>query len=358
MPKKRKIMRSLTINELSGVDRPAQVGARALLMKRAETEPEDGDRLTPEYVADLMKRGKAVLTTANDGHTHLVMLEDFDGNPVVSGTTTWQDDHTHPWIMQEDGTILIGEVDSHNHLPDKESKLAGDTTMTPEEQAAADALKAENDTLKAKNERAEKVLALTAKSKAHFDTIEDEAKQDEFLTKSADKQDAEVEAIEKAKTDSDPVVYTTDAGLELRKSVGVALIEMWKSHDLQAKENAELKKKLEDQDLRKRAEADLEFMPGTVETRMALLKSADEIKDETERKSAHECLKSQNTAMAEAFKTHGAGNVPAAEGSAQNELDKMASDYHEKNPTITAEQAYTKILDTEAGKKLYAKSVN
>lgn len=355
---KRRIMRSLIIRELSGVDKPAQIGARALIMKRADPEEDEDRELTPEYVADLMKRGKAILTTSDDGHTHLVMLEDFDGNDVVSGTTTWQDEHSHPWIMLENGTILIGEVDEHTHETDRESKLAGDTTMTPEEQSAADALKAENDALKAKNERAEKVLALTAKSKAHFDTLTDEAEQDTFLGKSGDDQDAEVSAIEKAKTDADPIVYTTDAGLELRKSAGVALIEMWKAHDLQAKENAELKKKLEDQDLRKRAEADLEFMPGTIETRMALLKSADEIKDETQRKSAHESLKAQNTAMAEAFKTHGSGNTSPIDGSADDKLNKLAKQYQKDHKDVTFEQAFAKVLDTKEGGELYGKSVN
>lgn len=360
MPK-RTIMRSLTIKELSGVDRPAQVGAKVTIMKRDDSGDDVKKEWTPEKVADLMKRGKAVLTTATDGHTHLVMLEDFDGNSVVSGTTTWQDEHTHPWIMQDDGTILIGTVDDHDHEPDKESKLAsGETAMTKEEQAAADALKAENDALKAKTEKADKVIALSAVSKAHYDTLTEESDQDTFLAKSADDQDSEVTAIEKAKTDSDPVVYTTTAGHELRKSDGLALIEMAKQNDLQAKENADLKKKLESQDLRKRAETDLEFLPGTIETRMAMLKSINAIKDETERGLALEALKAQNKSMSEAFETYGKnGNgVIVNEDSAEGQLDAMAKKIHAENPKITAEAAYAKAMDTKEGAALYAKAQN
>ena len=358
MPK-RTIMRSLTIKELSGVDRPAQVGAKVLIMKR-DNSGESIEELTPERIADLMKRGRAILTTAEDGHTHLVMLEDFDGNDVVSGTTTWQDDHTHPWIMQDDGTILIGIVDDHGHKPDKASKLAaGDTAMTPEEKAAAEALKAENDALTAKNEKAEKVIALSAASKAHYDALSDDAEQDTFLSKSAEDQDAEVAAIEKAKTDADPVVYKTTAGHELRKSDGLALIEMAKQNDLQAKENADLKKKLEDQDLRKRADTELNFMPGTIETRMALLKSVDAIEDETERNLAKDSLKAQNESMSKAFDTYGTtsgGNVDAA--SPEGQLDALTKKAQEADPKLTEAAAYAKVLETSEGKTLYEKTLN
>lgn len=473
MPQRRKtIMRSLTIKELSGVDRPAQVGARALIMKRADDtdyRPDDDDELTPEYVADLMKRGKAALTSAIDGHTHLVLLEDFNEKEVVSGITTWQDEHQHPWILRDDGRIIIGTVDDHTHEVDVLSKVArqqieddeknkrrkkekghrdmsdvhkgsrlarilntaidgkksddmtradivgrlasaagisestvnsilsGDVIKPPENRLRGFArvlnvglnrltAAAETDgdkesepnfpsnrrtkkgddmndetriaELEKQLKLAETIAKFDGDVKAHFDKLSDEKEIVAFLALSADEQKAEVDKIKKAKTEADPVVYKTTAGVELRKSDGLALIEMAKQNDLQAKENANLKKKIEDQDLRKRAESELEFMPGTVETRMAMLKSIDGIEDEKERKLAHESLKAQNESMSVAFKERGSGDAPPADGSAEDELNKLAKAHQKDNPKLTKEQAYAAVLDTEKGADLYTKSLN
>jgi len=364
MAKKKKIMRSLTIKELSGVDRPAQVGAKALIMKRADPEDvnkDDDDELTPEYVADLMKRGKAALTTAIDGHTHLVLLEDFNEKEVVSGITTWQDEHQHPWILRDDGRIIIGTVDDHTHEVDELSKIrlgTGDSPMTKEEQAAADALKKSNDDLIAKNAKADKVIALTAANKAHYDGLTEEADQDTFLAKSVEDQDAEVLAIAKAKTDADPVVYKTKDGLELRKSVGVAVIEMAKSNDLLREQNDTLRKKQESAEFEKRAEEELPHLPGTVQERGAMLKAIDGIEDETQKKAALNALKANNEAMSKAFETGGVGLTPVEAGSAEGQINALAKKHHEANPTLTIEQSTDAVLKTDAGAKLYEKSLN
>lgn len=363
MPQRRKtIMRSLTIKELSGVDRPAQVGARALIMKRADSfdyDSDNDDELTPEYVADLMKRGKAALTNPVNGFAHLILLEDFDGKEVVSGLTTWQDDHNHPWILRDDNQIIIGTANDHTHVVDELSKLKdGDIEMTPEEKAAAEKLEKANKELIAKNERLEKVAKLSGDVRAHFDKLKDEDEIVAFLALSDDEQKAEVDKIKKAETDADPVVYKTTSGVELRKSDGLALIEISKSNDLREKENAELRKKIADQDLRKRAETDLKFLPGTVETRMVMLKQIDAIEDEKERELSLQALKSQNEAMSVAFEEHGTGGAPPAEGSAQASLDALAKKAHEADPKLTAEQAYAKVLETPEGAKLYEKSLN
>lgn len=359
---KKTIMRSLTIKELSGVDRPAQIGARALIMKRADDsvfEPPDDDELTPEAVADLIKRGKAALTDSVDGHTHLVYLEDYESQDVVSGITSWQDDHAHPWIMQENGQILIGEVDGHTHAVDAVSKTdpgTGETEMTPEEKAAQEKLEAENKALTAKAERLEKIAALNDSAKAHFEKLADDEK-DAFLKLSADEQNVAVDKAKKAATDADPVVYTTKDGVELRKSAGAAVIEMAKSNDLLREQNEELRKKQEQAEFEKRAEAELPHLPGTVEERASMLKAIDSIEDEDQRKAAHSALKANNEAMSHALKNRGTG-TPPTEGSADDKLDKLAKAEQEKNPKLSYEQAYDKVLKTPQGSELYEKSLN
>lgn len=120
MASKKRIMRRFRIDEISGVDRPAQKGARAVIMKRDSAESAE----------ELVKRGAAALTTAVDDHTHLISLEDWEGFQVSSGTTSHHSEsakpntygHSHPWIMEEDGSIKIGEVEGHTHEVDAMSK--------------------------------------------------------------------------------------------------------------------------------------------------------------------------------------------------------------------------------------------
>lgn len=359
MPKQKKtIMRSLTIKELSGVDRPAQIGARALIMKRDGNhnfDPDDYEELTPERVADLMKRGKAALTTAVDDHSHLVMLEDFDDKAVVSGVTTWQDDHQHPWIMMTGDRIMIGTVDGHTHDVAQLSKVTGDIDMTPEEIAAKEKLEKQNAELTAKNERLSKVAKLSGNVKAHFDKLTDEAEQTAFLELTPEAQKAEVDKIEKAKTDQNPVVYTDDRGAEYRKSDDPRLVQMAKDSDADRKALKKSEDAREKDDLEKRAGEMLPFLPGTIEHRAGLLKAAEAIEDEDTRKAGIAALKAGNDANDPAFKTLGSGGGgEVVDGSAEQQLDKMAADLAKKE-NIPHAQAYQKVLDTQEGAALYEK---
>jgi len=134
MPAKDKKRRytKISLAEISGVDVPAQTPAVAEFSKRNDT--------ITQGVA------KAALTTAVDGHTHLIA--DYDGQGALSnGNTTWsgsggyESQHQHPWIRTEDG-IVIGEADGHTHtvaevsvmkakqetdMPDEVNKADGDT---------------------------------------------------------------------------------------------------------------------------------------------------------------------------------------------------------------------------------------
>ena len=189
-----------------------------------------------------------------------------------------------------------------------------------------------------------------------FDTLDEEAKK-KFILKSADDRKAAIDAVTKAKTDSDPVEYTTTDGVEIRKSAGVAVITALKSNDELRKENVELRKQREQEELEKRAESELKYLPGDVKTRASMLKAIDSIEDEAQRKAAHNALKAQNAAMAEAFKTQGHGGGQSEPGSPEEELDKLAVAHAEKK-NVTKAVAYVEVLKTKQGQDLYAKSVN
>ncbi len=187
----------------------------------------------------------------------------------------------------------------------------------------------ELDALKAKNERLEKVAALSGVHKSHFDTL-DEATQDEFLKADEAGRDALVEAAEVAKADEDPVVYTADNGDEFRKSDDPRLIKMAKDRDEERKENALLKAKTEDDALAKRAETDLANFPGDVPVRKAILKAVDGIEDDETRTAALDALKAKDARMAKGFTTIGTtGTVDLEKAlgdkeSAGAELDELA----------------------------------
>lgn len=370
MPADRKKRTALKIAEISGVDVPAQEGAKALIIKRHEPVGDPIVKGSKEDVHEAREKlaKSAALTTEMEGHTHFLYTSGSDGE-WNAGTTSWHDEHSHPWVRTPDGAIVLGEVNGHTHsiaavtkaveIEDPETAGSAGSVVEKEAIMPNDKTKVEPtvEDLQKQLARQTSVAELNDVQKAHFNGLKDEAAQDAFLAKSAEDRQAEVEAIAKAATDADPVVYTTSAGLELRKSAGEALIAMAKSNDAIAKENAELKKNAANEAIRKRAETELGHLPGDVDTRMALIKSVDAIEDETQREAAMNALKAQNKAMAKAFTTAGHGGQAPA-NSATEQLDALAKAHAEANPGMSFAKAYDAVLETPKGAELYAQSLN
>lgn len=376
--KKRRIMRALKINEISGVDVPAQEGAAALIMKRHD-DVEKGMGLTSEV----------------DGHTHIFVGVGPGGVELTGGMTAMDETgHMHPWVKTGDMQVVFGAAQSHggeshthelaetskndadaeqageegkstnllNKDVDDNPEAAGDTGtvgtegehhMTDNTQKAADDAAVVE--LQAKLDRANSVAELNDAEKAHFSGL-DANDQDAFLAKSASDRKSTVDAIAKAKADSDPIEYTTMDGIDLRKSAGAALISMAKSNDVLRKQNDDLVAGRKQDELLKRAETELAHLPGDLDARAALLKSVDGIEDDGQREAAMKALRAQNEAMSFAFKAAGHGGA-AVESSAEGELDNLAKAHAEKNGVSYA-KAYSAVLETERGQSLYAKSVN
>lgn len=362
---RRRIMRAFKIKEISAVDSPAQEGAVALIMKR-----DDGQAPQTDKATTVAKR--AMLTTSEDGHSHLATV-DFGNGELTSGETNYVDEHSHPWIRREDGSIVIGEVKGHTHEvaemgkankirmslgkhtdPTEESmteKTAAEKTAA-EKTAAKDA---ELDTANKSLDKANKVVALTPETRVHYDGLTEDTAKETFLGKSADEQKTIVEAASKSATDKDPVVFKSKDGTEYRKSDDPRLVTLAKQGDEDRKARLTAERRAEDTDLRKRAE-DLKHIPGDVDTRIAILRSVDSISDDAQRTKALDALKAQDDMLAKAFTTHGHGGETLETGSAEQELDTLAKAYAGKND-VTFEVAYAKVCDTEAGRELYAKTI-
>ena len=336
---KRRIMRALKINEISGVDNPAQQGAIATIMKR-----NDGQDFE-KYAS-----GPAVLTTSENGHSHVIYLNSYDGVALNGGTTSHQDDHSHPWIMDPDGNVVIGEARGHTHGVQAMSKTVngnqGDNDMTKT-----------NDTdnrvkeLEAELAKSNAINAMDADTRAYFDSLDDAGK-DDFLAKSADERSADIAKAAEGKA----VVFKAADGTEYTKADDPRLVQMAKDRDADRKRLEDAEKRAAEADLRKRAD-DLAHIPGTTEDRMAMLKAIDGIPDEAARKRSLEALTAQNEAIGKATVTHGHVAATPEAGSAEAQLDELAKKHAADNDMSEA-AAYDAVLKTARGQELYAQTVS
>lgn len=224
---------------------------------------------------------------------------------------------------------------------------AGDDAMTDQEkQELAKAI--------AKAERAEKIIALSATERAHFDSLKGDA-QDGFLALAPAAKSEEIAKAAAKAAEADPVIYKSKTtGQEYRKSADPALVSLAKSHDELVAKHAASEAEKADMILKSRAETEIPFMPGTAETKVAILRQIDQIADPAVKSAALESLKAQNAQMAKAFERIGhSGDVVAKAGSPADRLDSIAKAAAAKSGK-SYEAEYDAALKTPEGRKLYA----
>jgi hypothetical protein len=120
----------------------------------------------------------------------------------------------------------------------------------------------------------------------------------------------------------------------------------------QAGELAEVTKKLEAEELVKRASAEIPHLAGAPAMKGAVLKAIDAITDEEVRKVAHAMLKGANTLASKL--TREFGTVAPQESDAMSELNKMAEDYAVEKK-VTFAKAFAEVTRTGRGAELFAK---
>lgn len=360
---KRTIMRALKINEISAVDTPAQEGARALILKRAE----------PNDVPQTEKRGcdyVDALSGEADGHQHGIRIhrgEDDGIALVVSYAGSNGEQHDHQIVRQGDMWVMGANI-GHTHEIDQEAMdQAVAAFMTkgadPETNAAPSAgepgqeetdMSNENqaaiDELTKRAERAEAIASMTGDVRKHFDGLA-KADQDAFLAMDEGARDEVV----KAAAEANAVVYKAKDGTEYRKSDDARMVALARQNDLLMDglaKQAEAAKETEVENIAK----SLEHLPGDLDARKALVKSVQAIKDETQRDAAMTALKAQDAALAKAFKAAGSTGAVAPTSGPEQELEELAKAEMEKSGS-TYQKAYSKVLGTPKGRELYAESV-
>ncbi len=373
----RKVLDVLQIDFLSGCPRPMQEGATALLMKRYDPDPE---KVEKDSEGRLWKGDTpGILTSAENGHTHIVWLYGSAGETTMQRDNDPDDSshHDHPWVLSANGSVEIGANLDHTHTVEaadvtialvaamnkahpttgklpvrKEIDMPDDKTLKAlekrMEQAEARAEKAE--------ERADLHVilgGLTSTQKAHFDTLTEDAKPI-FATKSHELRDAEIDEIRKAHESADPVLYKTAKGVEVRKSHGDVVLALAKDADEDRTRAEKAENALSGERLTKAA-AKLGALPGESKTTEALLKAVETIPEGPERDAVMAQIQAGNTAIEKAFTRLGSNPNEDPEDGGAGTLAKLVKAEMESSKVNEA-HATVAVLKTAAGAEAYENS--
>jgi len=386
-------MKKFRISELSGVTKPAQAPAKALIMKRDDGAKYDKDGNKIEKLGWI-----TVATSADDGHAHTMEL--FPGEDR-SGHTDWAvgvgedaEEHRHAWVMDDEGQIQVIMNAGHLHAVERDIVVNAVVAMVQKQAPDEETLEKiqknfpevnviptqediqMDEELKKANARLESIVALPATQRAVFDKFDKVEDQDAFLAKSADERELlaapKVEKTEdkpEVKVEkSDPdVVYTATDGTVFTKTDDPRLVAAIIEKDSKDKEIELLKAQKADGEFEKRAEIELANLPGTVAQRAALLKSVEGIENPEHREAALKALIAGNTAGGDVTKTLGTqegAKVEKTEGlagqiqksDAEVQLDDLAKAEAIKlnlHPVKDFAKAYDIVLNSPEGKELY-----
>lgn len=346
MSQKRYKIKTLKVDEISGVDKAAQVPAEALLRKRAP----GGETAQKHY-----EYHRPLLTTEADGHQHV--LDDCG----AGGETSWirsegeEYGHSHSWVRMLDGTLVIGAAEGHTHEvidPTNKSASGGANKetepMTQNLKKAADgsditeAVAKSIADLTTRAERAEAISKLSADERGLFDGLNADG-QTSFLAKSAGER---ADLVRNSK-DANSVVFKSRSGVEYRKNDDPRLVQMAKDRDSDAERIEKAANELAMERLTKRAEAEMAHCPGTPEVRAGILKALDGVPGATE------FVKAAEASLAQAFKSSGSKGDGSDVTKAADRYEAMAKKYAADNK-VSIEQARSDVLDTPEGAALYA----
>lgn len=372
----RKVLDVLQIDFLSGCPRPMQEGATALLMKRYDPDS-DGEKVEKDSEGRLWKGDTpGILTSAENGHTHILWLDGAAGETTMQRDNDPDDSshHDHPWVLSANGSIEIGANLDHTHTVNptdvttalvaamnKAHPTTGKLPVRKEidmpeiTQKALDELNARLAKAEERGDLQAILGGLTPTQKSHFDALEDSAKP-AFAAKSSTERDAELNRIQKAKDDADPIVYTSTDGLvKVRKSDGDLVLMLAKRSD-EDRERAEKAEGLVAGERLSKMARELGSLPGDEAKTVRTLKAIETIPEGEARDAAMAQLRAGNDAISKAYASH--GNLPpeSVEGSPQGELDKLTKAYATAN-NVTEAVAMAKVIKTPEGRRHYAETV-
>lgn len=244
---------------------------------------------------------------------------------------------------------------------------SADDVATSKERSMSEDLKAQMETLQKSLAQAEAIAGMTDRQKIYFKSL-NASDQQAFLDADSDFRDSLIAKAEEQKNASDPVVYKTADGLEIRKSDGQAVLHLAKRADAEAKrvetltaENAELKKVAEEVGLKAEVETILGCFPGDISTRVEILRAAKSVDAKNGDTKAVDALKAQNEKMGSAFKQIGISRGPKL-ALVEDDRDSASQKFEDsiralmKEKSLSYVQAANEFGRSREGKALYAKA--
>ena len=289
--RRRSIMHTFKIDEISAVDAPAQRGARAVIMKR------DGGSDAGETL-DLFA------STAGD---------------------------MPPSREKADHEADIGKNDRVREMPD----------------TIADDLSAELEKRDRRIADLEVILSMEPHVRAHYEKLS-ASKQREFLSLD---DFARSDRVAKA-AEADSVVYTADNGDEFRKSDDPRLVKMARERDEERRQAEKYRIEAERADLCKRANDELGSVPGSELAKSELIRTVDGIEDEEVRSEVGKILKACEKVFKMAMSTRGVSSGAGVSESAQDQIDRGVRKIMDRDG-ITESEAYSKYLSSPEGRRAY-----
>lgn len=212
------------------------------------------------------------------------------------------------------------------------------------------------DELQAKLAKSEFLASLTDIEKTHYAGLDDKGKE-AFEKMDADARNTAVEAAIAKKAADDETIEVE--GAVIRKSeVGPGVFAFMKSQQVRIDKAEKKADKLEAEAVQKSLEDEAEklfpHLTGTPAEKADLLKGIRALPADKQ-EAQIKIMKAADASMAKGMKEIGQGGK-GEEDSAAGKLNKMAKEHAEKNK-VTFEKAYSDVLETEEGKKLYGESL-
>lgn len=366
----KRILTGLRLDKIAAVDRPCQEHAKMTIMKRA---PDPAVEEIVKFCSD--EQGAQTFTTILTeeesrrrnwkAQEALYPVMDALSSSVRSivADQSLSDDTRQAMLRQsvEDFMNTIREkapeveTELSKLLNNPEDYQMGDKPTVEELQKQLDTMKGELEKATAQLNEAIAKASMTDDEKEHLGKLNDDDKK-KFSALTPEERAKQVKVKK-----SDDEVFKTSAGVEIRKSqVGDGVFAVMKSQEEEIAKNkkavTEEIEKRELVELTKRAGDELGKLPGTDVEKANLLREIAKMPEDV-RKTAEQILKAGNDAFAKAFDTFGTEiGKSAGAGSAQGKLDEMVKK-HAAEHKVTTEQAYSDVIKSGEGNRLYQETV-
>ncbi|MHA1859158.1 MAG: hypothetical protein ACTSUU_06905 [Candidatus Thorarchaeota archaeon] len=365
----KRILHKFQLDEISGVDRMAQAGAKMVLMKRDNSDIAKGAFVDAVTVMEAdaavhalwweLWESETAIYNAIDG-----ILSNPDRYPDVQGAIVEALGEYSAKVQEQaaDAAAAVPSMDDDNSssdgLTNKSDHSDGDndnqlipeedTEMSKKIEPTVETLTADLAASNEKFEKSESFGKLNDAEKAYYTALDDEG-QVSFLKMD---EGARANVLEKA-DEADSVVYTSADGEEFRKSDDPRLVKMARQGDEDRKIAKAERERRETMEFTKRADDELSHLPGDAPVKVALLKAVEGIKDEAHRTAIGEMFKAADISASGAFETGGTTDI--AKGDAEEQLNTLAKAYA-KEHTVSDAVAMDEILKTDEGSRLYTQT--